>query len=144
MGVFSLAGGTVLESWKCAQDGPLGALPSILRPLDFCKSDLLVLTGLSQTGERENVNAHEHCSYTHLTGANKVGREGGKIQAAVSVDQAAAEQHAGDTFLPSLEIGLNLNQYSFDRAGTPIRFRAKRAGKSTRGTPRSSPRRCAR
>ncbi len=119
MGIFSLAGGTVLESWKSAQEGPLGVLPSILRPLDFCKSDLLVLTGLSQTGESENVNAHEHCSYTHLTAANKVGRDSGKIRTGISVDQAAAEKHAGDTFLPSLEIGLNLNQYSFDRAGKP-------------------------
>jgi len=120
MGIFSVSGGTVLESWKSANDGPLGTLPSILRSLDFCKKDILVLSGLCQTGQSENVNAHEHCAYTHLTGANKVGREGGKIKAGLSVDQAVAEAHADQTFLPSLEIGLNLNQYSFDRSGLPV------------------------
>src|SRR3954447_26640518 len=102
MGIFSVAGGTVLESWKCAQNGPLGMLPSILRPLDFCKDEMLVLNGLAQSGESENVNAHEHCAFTHLTGAPRVGREGGRIKTSLSVDQAAAARHASETFLPSL------------------------------------------
>ena len=120
MGIFSVAGGTVLESWKAAQDGPLGVLPSILRPLDFCKGEMLLLNGLAQGGESENVNAHEHCAFTHLTGADRVGREGGRIKTGLSIDQAAAERHGAETFLPSLEIGLNLNQYSFDRGGKPV------------------------
>ena len=120
MGIFSVAGGTVLESWKCAEDGPLKTLPSILRPLDFCKEDMLLLRGLAQSGESENVNAHEHCAFTHLTGAARVGREGGKIKTSISVDQAAAALHSSETFLPSLEIGLNINQYSFDRDGKPV------------------------
>src|SRR4051812_36293688 len=91
MGIFTITGGTVLESWKCAQDGALGTLPSILRPLDFCKGDLLLVNGLAQTGDSENVNAHEHCAFTHLTGANKVKREGGRPISTVSMDQAVAE-----------------------------------------------------
>src|SRR3954470_2017011 len=94
MGIFSVAGGTVLESWKCAEDGPLKTLPSILRPLDFCKEEMLLLRGLAQSGESENVNAHEHCAFTHLTGAARVGREGGKIKTSISVDQAAAALHS--------------------------------------------------
>ncbi len=115
MGIVSVTGGTVLESWKCAQAGPLGTLPSILRPLDFCKDDLLLLTNLSQSGRSENLNAHEHAAFLHLTCADQVKREGGKPIAGISVDQLAA-RHIGDqTFLPSLEIGLSNHetQYSF-------------------------------
>lgn len=126
MGIFTVAGGTVLESWKCAQDGPLGVLPSILRPLDFCKDDLLLINGLAQTGSSENVNAHEHCAFTHLTGANAVKREGGRPISTVSVDQAAAERAGQETLLPSLEFGLagNENVYSFRPDGTPVPFEA--------------------
>ena len=68
MGIFSTAGGTVLESWKPKAEGTLGKLPSILRPLEPVKDDLLVLSGLSQSGQSENLNAHEHCALVHLTG----------------------------------------------------------------------------
>ncbi len=40
MAVFTVTGGTVLESWKPTDAGPLTKLPSILRPLEFAKNDL--------------------------------------------------------------------------------------------------------
>ncbi len=124
MGIFTVTGGTVLESWKCAQDGAFGALPSILRPLEFCKNDLLLLDGLAQSGDSENVNAHEHCAFTHLTGANRVKREGGKPISTVSVDQAVAGVVGKETLLPSLEIGLagHENVYSFRADGSPVPY----------------------
>ena len=42
-------------------------------------------------GRADGVNAHEHCAYLHLTAADHVKKEGGKISAAVSVDQAVAK-----------------------------------------------------
>ena len=124
MGIFTVTGGTVLESWKCAQDGPFGKLPSILRSLEFCKNDLLLLDGLAQSGESENVNAHEHCAFTHLTGANRVKREGGQPISTVSVDQAVAARVGGESLLPSLEIGLagHENVYSFRPDGSPVPY----------------------
>jgi hypothetical protein len=113
LGIFSVTGGTVLESWAPKEAGPLTKLPSILRPLEFARDDLLVISGLSQSGRSENLNAHEHCACTHLTGAPLVKREGGKLFAGVSVDQAAARVVGDETFLPSLEMGRNSNQYSF-------------------------------
>src|SRR4051812_43849483 len=65
-GVFSVTGGTVLESWKPREVGPLGRLPSILRPLEFARDDILVLSGLGHSGRSEGLNAHEHCSLMHL------------------------------------------------------------------------------
>jgi hypothetical protein len=126
MGIFTVTGGTVLESWKGTGAGPLGRLPSILRPLEPFRRDLLLLTGLSQGGPGENVNAHEYCGFKHLTAAPKVGKAGGKPFAGVSVDQAAARVAGEDTFLPSLEMGLSNHetQYSFRSAEEPVPYEA--------------------
>ena len=67
MGIFTVTGGTVLESWKMKEAGALTKLPSILRPLEFAKNDMLLLTGLGQNGRNENLNGHEYCGFTHLT-----------------------------------------------------------------------------
>jgi len=116
MAIYSVTGGTVVESWRMPRGGALPAkLPSILRPLEFARKDLLVVTGLSHSGDGEGVNAHEFCSYKHLTGATKVGKTSGKPFAGISVDQVAARHVGGETFLPSLEFGLATgeNLYSF-------------------------------
>lgn len=115
MGIFSVTGGTVLESWKPAETGALNALPSILRPLEFAKNQITVVSGLSHAGRSDNVNAHEHCALLHLTGASSVKKEGGKLFAGISVDQAAANVLGKESLLPSMEIGLNGGEknYSF-------------------------------
>lgn len=126
MGIFTVTGGTVIESWKMAQAGAIEKLPSVLRPLEFAKKDLTIITGLSQQGKGENVNGHEHCAFTHLTCAEKVKREGGKAMATISVDQMVAEKAGKDSLLPSLEFGLagGENVYSFREDGTSVPFEA--------------------
>ncbi len=119
LGIFSVTGGTVVESWKPKTEGPLTKLSSILRPLESAKDDILVVSGLSHEAQSEGLNGHEHCAYVHLTGAPLVKKVNGKIHAAVSVDQAAARVVGEQTYLPSLEMGLNANQtYSFRSADT--------------------------
>ena len=113
MGIFTVTGGTVLESWKAPEDGPLGPLPSILRPLEFCKNDLLLLTNLSQSGRSDNISGHEHTAFLHLTCADVAKREGGKPVAGISVDQFAAQRIGDPTLLPSLEIGLSTGELKF-------------------------------
>lgn len=127
MGIFTVTGGTVLESWKPAAEGALGELPSILRPLDFAKSDILVLSGLSHHGKFEgSLNGHQQCSTLHLTAASVVKNDSGKFQASISVDQAAAQAAGKDTFLPSLEIGLGKGEtrYSFSGTDAPVPYEA--------------------
>lgn len=122
MGIFSVTGGTVLESWRPKETGALKKMPSILRPLEFAKSEVMVLSGLSQGGRTDNLNGHEHCAFLHLTGAESAKKEAGKIFAGVSVDQAAAQAVGAQTFLPSIEVGINNNQYSFRDANTPVPY----------------------
>ena len=118
MGIFTVTGGTVLESFTPQEVGKLTKLPSILRPLEFAKEDLLVLSGLSQGGRSDGVNSHECCAFKHLTASEFVKREGGRIYAGVSVDQAAAQAIGSQTYLPSLEIGQTNQEtrYSFRSA----------------------------
>jgi Protein of unknown function (DUF1552) len=115
LGIFTVTGGTVLESWKPAEAGPFTKLPSILRPLEFAKDDITVVSGLSHAGRSDNLNAHEHCAMLHLTGASSAKKEGGKLFADISVDQAAANVLGKETLLPSMEIGLagGEKNYSF-------------------------------
>ena len=124
MGIFTVTGGTVLESWKAAQAGPISKLPSILRPLEFAKDQLLLVTGLSHSGKAENLNGHEHCAFLHLTGAPAAKKVDGKIYAGKSVDQAAAEVVGRETYLPSLEMGLSTGEtkYSFRSADQPMPY----------------------
>jgi hypothetical protein len=113
MGIFTVTGGTVLESWKAPEDGPLDKLPSILRSLEFAKNDLLLLGNLSQSGRSDNVSGHEHTAFLHLTCADVAKREGGKAVAGISVDQFAAGRIGDQTLLPSLEIGLSTGELKF-------------------------------
>ncbi len=126
MGIYTVTGGTVLESWKGTQAGPLEKLPSILRPLEFARDDLLIVTGLTNHGASDGLNGHEHAAFTHLTGAPKAGKEKGRPIATVSVDQKAAERIGQETLLPSLELGLTSGEtkYSFRSDGTQVPYEA--------------------
>jgi len=126
LGIVTVTGGTVIESWKPPQAGPLTKLPSILRPLEFAKQDLTLVSGLTHDGRGENVNGHTHASYLHLTAAESVRNEGGKIYAGVSVDQYAAQKIGQQTLLPSLEIGLAgwEQKYSFRSRDVSVPFEA--------------------
>jgi hypothetical protein len=135
MGIFTVTGGTVNESWVPQEQGTLGKLPSILRALEPHKSEILVLSNLSQSGRSENVNAHQHCAYMHLTAADKVSSENnkpvtqveaekGKFVVAESVDQRAARLVAKESLLPSLEIGYagGETQFSYRENGSNVPF----------------------
>lgn len=123
--IITVAGGTVIESWKPAQPGPLQKLPSILRPLEAHKSELLVISGLSQLGKQSGGgNAHTHCAGLHLTGAKEFTWEGKVPKSSISLDQAAAAAQAGETILPSLELGQPNGEqtYSWSAGGTTVPY----------------------
>jgi len=122
MGICSVTGGTVLESWVPKETGKLGKLPSILRPLDPFKDDILVLSNLAHAGRSEKLNAHQHCAYMHLTGADHVKQVDGKPFASQSVDQRAAELVADQSLLPSVQIGYagGETSYFFNKEGRPV------------------------
>jgi len=125
MGIFTATGGTVMESWKPTAEGALTTMPSILRPLEFAKNDILVLSGLSQNGKAEGkFNGHNHAATLHLTAADVIKEDGGKFIASISVDQAAAQIAGKETFLPSLEMGMGRGEtkFSFSAPDQPVPY----------------------
>jgi hypothetical protein len=126
MAIFTVTGGTVLESWKPKEAGALTTMPSILRPLEFAKDECLLLSGLSHSSKAENLNGHEHCGFMHLTAADVVKKVDGRAFAGISVDQRAAAEVGDQTYLPSLEMGLSNHEtkYSFRNADTFVPYEA--------------------
>jgi hypothetical protein len=122
-GIFTVTGGTVAESWVPPAAGNLGQLPSILRPLQAHRDDLLVLSNLSQSGDSDGrLNAHEHCAYLHLTGADRVGKNDGRPFAGISIDQRAAEILGPQSLIPSMRLGYAGGEttFFFDRSGRSL------------------------
>ncbi len=125
MCALSVTGGTVIESWKPSQTGALPhELPSILRPLERHREDLLVVSGLSQSGRGRGLNAHQHCASLHFTCADEVRKEDGAIKAPVSFDQVAVGHNGSRTFLPYMSIGLGHGEtiYSYREDGRPVGY----------------------
>jgi len=124
MSIVTVTGGTVLESWKPKEVGAMTKLPSILRPLEFARDQVTVISGLAHNGHTENLNGHEACAYLHLTGAALAKKDKGKKVAAISVDQAVAQAIGENTILPSLELGLTNQEtnYSFRSTEQPIPY----------------------
>lgn len=130
MGIFTVAGGTVVESWVPKETGALGKLPSILRPLQGFKDDLLILSNLSQSAKADNVNGHEHAGFVHLTAAEVVGRANGRAYTKTgnapseSVDQRAARILKEQSLLPSLEVGVSNQEtrYSWRNDGVNLPY----------------------
>ena len=130
MGIFTVTGGTVTESWVPTAAGPLGKLPSILRPLEPFKNDLLILSNLSHSAKNVDLNGHEYCGYTHLTGADIVGKANGKPftqaegKSAESVDQCAARLVKDESLLPSMEFGVanQETRYSWRNDGANLPY----------------------
>lgn len=123
--IFSVSGGTVLESWKPEAAGPLGELPSILRPFEFCKDDMTLVSGLAQNGKTEgSFNGHTSCSILHLTAPKVAKNENGKYLAGTSVDQVIAQHIGKNSFLPSLEIGMGKGEtrFSYSGDGEPVPY----------------------
>lgn len=130
MGIFTVAGGTVIESWAPKTVGALDKLPSIMRPLESFKDSLLILSNLSHSARNTELNGHEHCGFSHLTAADKVGRTNGRpwVEAegalADSVDQRAAALVREQSLLPSMEIGVNNQEttYSWRKDGVRLPY----------------------
>ena len=71
--------------------------------------ELLVLTGLAQHNSEalgDGGGDHARALSCFLTGVHPLKTDGANIHAGVSVDQVAAQSSAGQTRLPSLELGI--------------------------------------
>lgn len=109
MAFFYVPNGVHMQDWTPKEEGALGELPSILKPLSAFKDDFNVLTGLAQrNGEAlgDGPGDHARALSTFLTGAHPKKTDGADIKVGMSVDQVAAEKIGKATRYASIELGI--------------------------------------
>jgi hypothetical protein len=102
--------GMIPSAWDPKQIGANFTLSPTLEPLAPHKSELLVLSGLSQHRAYalgDGAGDHARSAAAFLTGAHPYKTAGANIRVGVSVDQLAAAQIGHNTPLPSLELGID-------------------------------------
>jgi hypothetical protein len=106
---FYVPNGVDMRHWTPAEEGPLGALPGILEPLEPLKNDVLVLSNLTANWGRpllEGAGDHGRALAAYITGVPVYRTAGADLKLGISADQIAANAVGHLTKLPSLEVGL--------------------------------------
>ena len=109
MAFFYVPNGVHMQEWTPKEEGALGDLPSILKPMAGFKDDFNILTGLAQhNGEAlgDGPGDHARALSTFLTGAHPKKTDGADIKVGMSVDQVAAEKVGKATRYASIELGI--------------------------------------
>ena len=109
MAFLFVPNGAHMPDWIPTGEGADFDLPYILQPLQAHKSELLVLSGLTQDKGRSNGDGggdHARSAGSWLTGVQPLKSEGSRIRVATSADQVAAAAIGRATRFESLEIGL--------------------------------------
>jgi hypothetical protein len=109
MGFMFVPNGVHIPDWTPLAEGADFDLPFILQPLQQHKSELLVLSGLSQDRAAANGDGpgdHARSAGSWLTCAQPLKSEGSQIRLGVSADQVAAAKAGKSTRFASLELGM--------------------------------------
>jgi len=108
MAFLYVPNGAHMAAWTPKEEGAGFELPFILEPLKTFKDDLLVLSGLAQSGGEAHGDGggdHARSLASFLTGVHPL-KTDTNIRAGVSVDQVAAQKVGSFTRFPSLELGI--------------------------------------
>jgi uncharacterized protein DUF1552 len=101
--------GIHMADWTPEDEGALGELPAILKPLQGFKDHLNVISGMTLDKARPNGDGpgdHARAQAAFLTGRQARKTHGADIRAGLSADQHVASAIGDQTRLPSLEIGI--------------------------------------
>ena len=105
---FFVPNGIHMPGWTPASAGSNFELSPILSPLSGLRSEISILSGLSNvaaTPQGDGPGDHARGTSCFLTCAHPVKTEGANISIGPSVDQLLAAHLSGQTTLPSLELG---------------------------------------
>ncbi len=109
MGFMFVPNGVNMPDWTPLADGADFDLPHILQPLAPHKSELLVLSGLTQDKGRANADGggdHARSAGSWLTCSQPLKSEGAQIRVGISADQLAAAKVGKETRFASRELGM--------------------------------------
>jgi len=103
---FYVPNGVVMANWRPPAAGELTELPSILKPLDPVKKNVLVLSDLEAAHCQSPVAGHEPSGGGFLVGAKCKHSEEPEV-GGISVDQLAAQRLGLKTPVDSLALGID-------------------------------------
>lgn len=101
--------GAIMPNWMPSGEGSEWELSQTLAPLSAMKHKLNVISGLAHVhgrGGKDGAGDHARSAATFLTAARPL-KSSTTIRLGQSVDQVAASQLAGQTKLPSIELGIS-------------------------------------
>jgi hypothetical protein len=110
MACIFVANGAIMDQWRPTGEGSDYQLSPTLEPLEAFRSDMMVLSGLTQNHARANGDGggdHARNASAYLTGAQPRKTSGADISVGQSIDQAVAEKLGYQTRLPSIELGID-------------------------------------
>ncbi len=108
MAFLFVPNGVIVPNWTPQGQGEDWQLSPTLQSLKPFQSKLNVIGGLAHDngrGKSDGAGDHARAAATYLTASRPV-KTSSRVQLGISVDQIAAQQIAGQTRLPSIELGL--------------------------------------
>ena len=100
--------------WTMGGAGPLGELPFVLKPLEPWKSDITMISGMDATssmppsGETGGDHSRGAATFAGVPPKKTVNED---IYLGTTVDQIVAQKYGQETYLPSLQVGVEDQSY---------------------------------
>ena len=110
LGFVYCPNGTYLPNFHPKTVGTGFEMTPVLQPLEPCRDEIVVLSGLSNKGaetQSEGGGVHTRVHTAWLSGVRPKKTEGADIEAGTSIDQMAAAEIGKDTPLMSLQLSLD-------------------------------------
>jgi hypothetical protein len=106
LAVVYVPNGIIMNEWLPKETGKDFTFSRILKPLEPFRSDITVVSGLVNHGpDKAKGGDHAKASGSFLSGMPPKFTAGADVHAGVTFDQIAANQWAGQTRVPSLQLG---------------------------------------
>lgn len=98
--------GVILSEWVPETEGADYEMTPILRPMEPFRDQMQVFSNMKLNTNNHTGSGHATSSCTWLSGAVAKDTSGADVYAGKTIDQYIADHIAGDTPLPSMELGI--------------------------------------
>jgi hypothetical protein len=104
--VVYVPNGIVMDQWKPATAGSELQFTRILKPLERFRQDITLLSGLAnEAANQAQGGGHAKATGSFLSGTKPKYTAGADVRAGATFDQLLARHFAGETRVPSLQLG---------------------------------------
>jgi hypothetical protein len=120
LGFFYVPNGMAMDAWRSAAVGTCPALDGVLASLAPLRSQVTVVSGLSQPSAQraDDIGPHARASAAWLSGMPLITTDTGQLRGATTADQVAARDLGRHTAVASLELLADVPDGPLPRAHT--------------------------